>query len=43
MTVADLSERMTLDEEAGWLEYYELQEEDRKRAIEEAKSKARSP
>lgn len=43
MLVSDLSERMTLDEEACWCEYYELKAEDDKRAMDEAKLKARQP
>lgn len=38
MTVADLSERLTLDEEAGWSEYYQLKAEDEKAAMDAAKS-----
>lgn len=41
MTVADLTARMSVEEEKAWVEYHALLNEERKREVEKAKAEAR--
>jgi len=40
-TVRALERELTIDEEQGWLTYFQLEAEDRKRALDEAKQRGR--